>query len=477
MSAWSPQPGLLLSPSRPADRLRAIRFSVRRFDRRSALWLTCLIFVLVAQGAAITQSYLLAAPLIGVLVIALATDIPIVPFVGWALLARLLVEGLSPANSNHTGSLNLTGFIAVLFIAVAAGLLLRRRQGVWPTAVATLWLCLWTAIAIKSHGESAETVREGVREASIIALAVIVYNSRGALSVPVVTRLIQLAGIISALLALYQFGTHTGEDVVGQIRSYGTFAHPNGAAMYFAIATMASLWRYIDYRRRRFDACCALLYAAGLITTFSLGGLASLLVMLTTYGALRPGSFRLKVGACAVAGLVLIAFVATPLGAERIEQESATSLASAQTRGTANTSLAWRFWKWQTLIPEWEKAPLFGQGLGTTTTAEGSSENVGAGQVPHNEYLRYLVETGVVGLAILLWAAALLIRRIQQRRRTPGTYNAATLGMAIVAGCLFNALGDNTFLYSTTSYAAALIVAAVLALSSGAVRFSTGTTT
>ncbi len=469
MSVWPSQPRMPF-PSRPVAGMEANRISVRRFDRRSALLLACLICVLAAQGVAITQSYLWAAPLLCVLLIAVTTDIPIVPFAGLTLLVRLLVEGLSPAGSNHTGNLNLTGLIALLYILVAVGLLLRRRQGAWPTVLAVLWLCLWTVIAVTTHGESAETIREGVREASIVALAVIVYNSRGALSVPVVTRLVQLAGTLSALLALYQLATHTGLNVSGQIRSNGTFSHPNGAAMYFAIATTASLWRYIDYGRRRSDALFILLYAAATITTFSVGGLASLLVMLITFGALRPGSFRLKVGACAVAGLVVIAFLATPLGAERIAAESSTSLASAQTRGTANTSLAWRFYKWRTLLPEWERSPLFGQGLGATVTAEGTSENVTAGKVPHNEYLRYLVETGVIGLAILLWAAATLIRRLTRLQRTPDTLNAGVLGIAILVGCLFNALGDNTFLYTTTGYAAVLIVAAVLSSPNSAQR-------
>jgi O-antigen ligase len=168
-----------------------------------------------------------------------------------------------------------------------------------------------------------------------------------------------------------------------------------------------------------------------------------------------------------VGALIIIAFLATPLGAERIANESSTQLSSARAHLTASTSLGWRFYKWTTLIPEWERDPIFGQGLGATITATGTSESVTAGRVPHNEYVRYLVETGVVGLAILLWATVLLIRGLARRRRTPGTLTAGTLGIAIVAGCLFNALGDNTFIYSTTDYAAALIVMAVLNSSSG----------
>lgn len=439
-----------------------------RLNFRSALLLGCLVCVLAAQGAAVTQSYLWAAPLVGLLVVATAVDLPLVPLLGLVLLVRIVTDAsLFSPTARATGSLNFSGLIALLFIAVAAGLLIGRRQGIRPTVLAAIWLCLWTAVTIRAHGASTVTIREGVREGSLAALAVIAYNSRGVLNVSMVTRLIQLAGAASALLAIYQFATHSGVLINGELRSNGTFAHPNGAAMFFAIATTASLWRYVDNGRRRLDALFVVLYALATITTFSLSGVAGLLAMLMAYGAARPGSIRLKFGAYVVAGLVAIGLVATPLGAERLANESTTQISHA--RGTANTSLAWRFYKWETLIPEWQRAPILGQGLGTTTTLEGtSSENITAGKVPHNEYLRYLIETGALGLGLLLWGGIALLRGLGRRRGVSGAAGVGTLGIAIVVGCLVNSLADNTFLYSTTGYAAALIVGAVLAAPNGA---------
>jgi O-antigen ligase len=106
--------------------------------------------------------------------------------------------------------------------------------------------------------------------------------------------------------------------------------------------------------------------------------------------------------------------------------------------------------------------------LGTTATAEATSSDRLVGVVPHNEYLRYLVETGVVGLLSLLWALTVLVRRLARKRRITGTLdagtlNAATLAIVVVIGCLVNSLADNTLLDSTTCYAATLIIVAVLA--------------
>jgi uncharacterized membrane protein len=422
-----------------------------------------LIAVLAIQGFAITESYLWAAPLVCLLLIAVSPQLPLPSLLGLILLIRVLTDQLlSSPTSRHTSSLNLSGLIAVLFILVALGLLMRNRRGMRAATLAALLLSLWTVVAISTHGASTVTIREGVREASIFALGVIVYNSRGVINTSLATRLIQIAGVGAALLAIYQLMTHSGLLIAGQVRSNGTFTHPNGAAVYFAIATMSSLWRYLDKGRHRSDAIFSALFAAATITTFSLSGLAGLLTMLVVFGALRSGSYRIKFGAYAVAALVVVAFLATPLGAERIANESSTQLSSAETRGTANTSLAWRFYKWRTLIPEWERAPVLGQGLGTTITVEGTSEYVTAGKVPHNEYVRYLVEAGVVGLAILIWAIVSLFRAFSRQRKMIDIGDQGVLGIAVLAGCLVNALVDNTLLYSTTGYALALIMAAIL---------------
>jgi O-antigen ligase len=419
------------------------------------------------QGAAITQSYIWAAPLVCVLFIALAPDLPLKSFLALTLLVRVLTDDLGSADSRHSSSLNLSGGIAILFILMAIGLLLRRRQGATTTMLAALWLLVWTAIAAHSLGASGEAIREGVREASVVALAVIVINSRGVVTVPLATRLVQAVGAIPAVLALYQFATHTGLPIAGQIRSNGTFVHPNSAAIFFAIATIASIWQYVDNGHHRPDAALIALFSAATIATFSIDGLGTLLAMTMAYGTLRPGSFRIKVGSYAIASLMIITFLATPLGSERIAEESSTNLSTAQTRHSANTSLAWRFYKWETLLPQWERSPYFGNGLGTTTTSEGTSENGIEGKVPHNEYVRYLVETGAVGLMILLGGLTLLIRQLARIRRLPGalaagTINVGTLGLTIVIGCLINSLADNTLLNSTTGYAAVLIIFAAL---------------
>ncbi len=396
-------------------------------------------------------------------------DLPLLAFLGVTLLVRVLTDDRSSPDSRHSGSLNLSGAIAVLFILVAAGLLLHRRRGIRPTALATAWLCVWTAIAVGTNGASAETLREGVREGSVIALAVIVCNTRKVVTAPAAARVVQLIGFVPAALAVYQLATDTGMNISGNIRANGTFAHPNSAAMFFAIASATSLWLYLD-GGRRLDAVLTALFAAGVLSTFSIDGLAALVAMLVALGALHAGPLRIKAVPWMVAGLAVFAFVATPLGSHRIARASTTNLAEAN-----GSSLSWRIHKWEKLLPDWERSPVIGHGLGTTITEPGTPGNQYAGEPPHNEYVRLLVETGVLGLATALWAVAILLRRMLSTKRTlriraPGVPDAPALALVIAVGCLVNALADNTFLDSPTCYAAALIVTAGLGIPSGVRR-------
>jgi O-antigen ligase len=394
----------------------------------------------------------------------------LVPFLGVALMVRVLTDDRSSPDSRHSGTLNLSAAIAILFILVAIVMLLRRRRGLNVTIAAAVWLCVWSAIALHTNGASTETLREGVRDGSVLALGVIVYNARGAVSVPLAARLVQVLGVVPAVLALYQFASDTGVNITGELRSNGTFAHPNSAAMFFAIAATVSLWCHLDDGGRRIDIVLSAIFAAALIVTFSLDGLLTMIAMLVFLGALHPGRSRAKIAPLVLAGLVAFGYFATPLGGERIARESATSVASAES-GNANTSLAWRLHKWKTLLPQWESSPIVGRGLGTTLTVVPAIGDDYSGKPPHNEYIRYLVESGVLGLAILLGAAGTMLLALWRRRgdgaaSSLGSRDAATLAIVVVGGCLVNSLADNTLINSPTCYAAALIVVAVLTLPS-----------
>jgi O-antigen ligase len=458
MSAWS---GALdgLAGRRPFATVGGGGLPRGGLDARLLAGLVILAGLLVGEGMALAHSYLWAAPLAALLLIAAAVDLPLVPFVGLVLLARVLTDDMASATSRHSGALNPSAAIAAILILVAIGLLVYRCKGLVPSLAIALGLGIWMAVAVESHGASTVTIREGVRELSIVAVAVIGYNARRALDLPTVARIVQAAGIIAALLAIFQLATHSGVNVGGDVRSNGTFAHPNDAAVFFAIAATASLWRFTDVGHKRLDAALAGVFALATLSTFSIDGFLTLLVMITAFGMLRPGSRRIKVRAAAIVGVLALAFLFSPVGSERLAGESGSEAGAAQAGARqSSSSLSWRFYKWKTLIPEWERSPYLGKGLGTTVTTEATAQSTTAGNLPHSEYVRYLVETGIVGFAALAAGMVMLIRRLNRGRRLAVAQGVAILALALIAGLLVNALAANTLLYTPAAYAAALIV-------------------
>jgi O-antigen ligase len=439
---------------------------LRRPDRRPA-WigaaaLAGLVAILVLQGLAVTQSYLWAAPLICLLFVAVAVDIPVVPFVGAMLLIRVLTDDTGASNSRQSASVTLAALLAGVLILLAIGLFIRRQRGLKWIVIVALWLSFFSLVAVGTNGESLVSIREGIREASILAVAVIVANSNGRLNMPAVTRMVQVVAIIPALMAIDQLVTQSGVLINDEVRANASFSHPNSACLFFALAVIVSLWRYLNHGRNVLDLLLMIFFTIAAMATFSLGGLASLLAMCLTFGLLQRGGLGMKVGIWTATAVLVALFLASPLGSERVASESSTKFGSFATEASAesHSSLAWRFYKWETLLPEWEKSPLLGAGLGTTVTAEGESESRTAGVLPHNEYVRYLVETGALGLITLLVGVGVLIQKLRLRRFTVS--DPGKLGIAIVVGLLIDALASNTLLYTPAAYAAALVIGAVL---------------
>jgi O-antigen ligase len=414
----------------------------------------CLIFVLVVQGWAVAHSAMLALPLICLLIFVLAPALPLVPTFGALLALRVLVDAAPDGGSRYSTAVDMPGFLAMALISLALGLLWRRREGLRPTLAVAAAIGLWTLIMVAGEGASAVSLREGVREASLLAVAVIVVNSRGVLSLERCTRIVQVAGAIAGIVALIQVATHNGMDVAGDIRSNGTFSHPNAAAVYFAVAAISSLWRWLELGRTRLDAAFLLLFSAAAITTFSIDGVGALIAMAVVFAMVRSGSARFRIGVCVAVAALAAVFALTPIGSNRIASETNTSLSGSS--GAETNSLEWRVHKWRHLVDEWKSSPVVGHGLGWTVAQDdGHPSN---SQLPHNEYVRYLAETGAVGIGLLLaglGAFGFVLLRGSDRGR-----GAGALGAALLAGLMVNALAANTLLYTPAAYAAVAVLAA-----------------
>jgi O-antigen ligase len=420
----------------------------RRVRLAGAGWLAAAGVAAPVEGVLAAARPALAAVIPALLLLILAGELPVGALLGAALTVRAIADDTSGHASRAVGSVNLSGAIAGFLLVLAMALLLRRQRAVRPIAAAAGFIMVTTAVALFHLGPSFGAAREGFRELSVLAVFVIVVESPRGLLLPRAIRLVQAIGIVPALVALYQLALHHGMQVHANLRPNGTFSQPNSAAVFFAIVAFASVWMYLEHGRHGRDLAAAAAFVIATIATYSIGGVATLLVMLVLLGITRPRRAGVRLAAWAIAGTAVAVFVLTPIGSSRIGTE-----ANLSTTAGRDTSLTWRFANWGALLPLYEKSVVVGQGLGVTVTGDTTT-----GALPHNEWVRYLVETGTVGMAVIVAAIVLATRRLWRRRASHPA--AAAFALALLFGLLLNGLGANTLLYTPAAYLAALLLAA-----------------
>ena len=139
------------------------------------------------------------------------------------------------------------------------------------------------------------------------------------------------------------------------------------------------------------------------------------------------------------------------------ELQSTTSY-SAATQGHITNSLDWRFLNWHLLLGVWREHPLFGTGQSSTREFVQP-----LGTLPHNEYVRVLVEGGVVGALVVAFG---LLLPDPRRLAASVLTLAGSVGRALVIAVLVDGVADNLFNYTPAIY----LVAVGIGLALGARR-------
>lgn len=244
--------------------------------------------------------------------------------------------------------------------------------------------------------------------------------------------------VFGLLLAVLLLGWWWGDpSEISAERVEGIFVNPNS----FALAAMSLLF-LADLERDARGRIVAL-YALVLGLILLSGTAGALLGYLAGLGAtlLRFKTGRLVCAAAAVAAAVLL-LLPDLLSHSRVESLGETRMigpiwskfiltrdygedllagddlnfweVGQQRGGVELTSSLWRLWQWRETIRAYHKSGWGAKGLGHGL---GSSIHL-LDNLPHNEYLRLLLETGLLGLAANLAVWLILFRRIRPADRS-----------------------------------------------------------
>lgn len=339
---------------------------------------------------------------------------------------------------------DLNGLLAVCMIGLAFGrwLIWRAPRPTWPASVWVGVVLLGAAVGLVQFGPQEVLLREGIRSLSLLAALVLPFTFFPSDARIAGRRLVIAMIPIGALAVVEAF-------VTGH-RATSTFSHPNSAALAFAVLTLMSLW-YSDGGRRLLVAS---IFGAALLSTGSMAGVAALGAGL--YGYLVAGQRgTARARALAAAVLVALVFALSPIGGGRLEELASTKGFAEVAGGVTTNSLDWRFYNWGKLLEAWTDRPLTGFGLGSTLEFVQPG-----GNLPHNEYLRILVELGVIGGMIAVLALRQLSEAIKAWSNCPVPSDGQRRILRGVSYLLLvDALAANTLLYTSSMYLALTLAA------------------
>jgi O-antigen ligase len=278
-------------------------------------------------------------------------------------------------------------------------------MGFWPIACKVGWFDM-------EQSSFQVGFREWLRILSYGAVYTLITQLRGRVPGPKVLNWL-LCSLIVPLGVAYAQLLLPSRFLPGELkvqmagRVFGTLGHPNTLAVYLLLMGGLAWWKYKATGQKRWLALLGSLIIP-FINTNSLAGIVIAVIAVLALTLPRLNAKTL-VGSTIALVLVVGTFLCTPIGQDRIKSLRDTPILNGdlsiskavKLASVDENSFSWRIAQWSLLVRSWEYAPIFGHGLGTTdrlTQFHNAS---------HNDFIRALAETGLVGLSLFvgLWIA------------------------------------------------------------------------
>jgi O-antigen ligase len=244
-------------------------------------------------------------------------------------------------------------------------------------------------------------IREWMRRFSFLIVYLLVMQLKDLYSPQKVISLLLLSLVVPGTIGLMQIPS--GERVES------TLGHPNALATYLSLM-MTFVWWKLNWAQRRLPwiillSVLTLLY----VSTRSLAALITIVVLILVLNASKLSPLKV-IGAVILCLIVFALFASTEAGQERLIQLTETPLLNPEMDISRTILLAsqddnsfnWRISHWYYLLKSWTQSPILGYGIGTGEFLSPWRNGRGGGFTPHNDYIRFLVEQGVVGFALFI---------------------------------------------------------------------------
>jgi O-antigen ligase len=291
-----------------------------------------------------------------------------------------------------------------------------------------------------------DSIREWIRLFSWVMIYLLILQLQAKISPEKIIKTLFWALIIPLSIALLQllfpailpsiFSPTQGNSAnlsEGISRINGTLGHSNTFTSFILLFISLSYWQLQQSSRRWLWLSMLAILAFFLVSTKALFGLMMLttFVLIVVAPKLNPVTL---IGGILLIVLVVFAFASSDFGQERLGSLSNTPLLNPDmdiwhaiilSRGDEN-SFNWRLSQWQYLLEQWRQHPLLGYGLGVSIHVSNNH------LYPHNDYIRALVEGGIVGFISFISLLFMQVFRLIQLWQNANYLNTKQRDLCLV---------------------------------------------
>jgi O-antigen ligase len=242
-----------------------------------------------------------------------------------------------------------------------------------------------------------------------------------ALVLPLVVGLMQIfiPPVLPPILSAHSYDVGSLASEGSRIR--GTIGHPNGFVTLLLLFIGLTWWKFKQSRQNLLWLLLLGLLAFFYVSTKALFGLMMIATFIVVLVAPKLSPVNL-IGGILFVVLVLGLFASSEFGRERLSSLAETPLLNPDIdlsraillSNSDNNSFNWRIAQWSSLLNAWRYHPFLGYGLGL-------SGHVATNKLlPHNDYVRALVEGGIVGFStFIIFLVAQGVRLVQLMLSAP----------------------------------------------------------
>ncbi len=439
--------------------------------KNSLLWIFLALIVTIGIASSFFLHFSPLLPFLlafGILSLILAFRAPLLLLFGLIIVRMSLdysSQYVSVSFYNITLSFSQLLGVGIALLGVVILILKRQHLFRYPLFFPFFLLLFWGSTTLLYSLSPTDTLQELLRIFDLFTLGFLAYATiRDTADFKHLLQAFFVSSILPILFGLYQYAFHIGlsDQNVSILRIFGTFSHPNVYSLYlFALIVFGGLYLVLfadSGIRRIITAGLVAIFTTVLVLTFARVAWIALFVFVFLMALLR---YRLLLFPLFLIPFVLYVF--SPSFAERINESF---------HSDPDSSLLWRQTLWADVTRHslQEDRLLLGAGMDTFPKVSESVRGTNNGpNDPHNDFVKFFVEGGLVGLGIfflyLFSLGYLLIKKYRQAR--PGSALRLAFGVMFVFFLTLelSALTDNIFKNTPVQWLFFTALGALLALS------------